>query len=362
MDASLNLDFEYRHDKAHGIRIALDIPLQPGRVTVLFGASGSGKSTLLRAIAGLNRPQRGHIRFGGETWVDAARGVLVTPQKRGVGFLFQDYALFPHLSVAKNIGYPLTKAPKASRIAKVDALLDSFELSALRDRLPAELSGGQAQRVALARALASDPRLLLLDEPFSALDAPMRSRVRGELRAYLARLGIPCLLVTHDRLDALALGDDMAVLVAGEVRQFDDVDTVFRRPADAEVATSVGIETVVTGTITAQRDGLAEVALPGGTTLLAATPLPVASDVRICIRAEEVTLSKQPPNDTSARNRFQARVSSLVSEGPLVRVLLDAGFPLAALITPQSTAELGIHAGAVVTASIKVPAVHVLHR
>ncbi len=227
----------------------LRIPLDQMPVTVLFGPSGSGKTTLLRMLAGLERPDAGSIVFRDRIWFDSARGIHLPPQQRRAGFLFQDYALFPHLSVPENIAY--AASPQTAR-----KLLDTFGLADFAPNKPRTLSGGEQQRVALARALAAEPALLLLDEPLSALDAPTRARTRIELRRMLLAGGVPSIVVTHDRMEAVALGDWMAVIVDGRIRQTGPVQEVFRRPADRQVAESVGVENVLAAEIAGRESGL----------------------------------------------------------------------------------------------------------
>ncbi len=223
----------------------LSIPLDQSRVTVLFGPSGSGKTTLLRLLAGLDRPDEGVISFRGDTWYDSARALHLPPQQRRAGFLFQDYALFPHLTVAQNVAF-------ASGRERAAALMETFGLSDMAARYPRGISGGQQQRVALARALAAGSALLLLDEPLSALDAASRVRVRTDLRRMLLSSGVPAIVVTHDRAEAIALGDWMAVLVGGRIRQTGPVREVLRHPADVSVAESVGVENVLPAEIAAR--------------------------------------------------------------------------------------------------------------
>ncbi|HET9553080.1 MAG TPA: ABC transporter ATP-binding protein, partial [Anaeromyxobacteraceae bacterium] len=236
MERALSLDVVRRFPRGPLIAARASWPLGRDPVTVLFGPSGSGKTTVLRALAGLDRPEGGSIAFGDETWFDAGRRLFVPPQARGIGFLFQDYALFPHLSVAANVGFGLSGLPRAEREARVEEIAGRLGIRDLLPRRPAALSGGQRQRVALARALARRPRLLLLDEPLSALDAPTREALRGELRHLLESSGVPAVVVTHDRTEALALGDRLVVLVDGTVRQVGPVHEVFSAPVDAEVA------------------------------------------------------------------------------------------------------------------------------
>jgi molybdate transport system ATP-binding protein len=216
----------------------LAIPLDRSRVTVLFGPSGSGKTTLLRLLAGLDRPDEGVIACRGDTWYDSSRGVHLPPQRRRAGFLFQDYALFPHLTVAANVAF-------AGGRERAAALMQTFGIADLAALYPRAISGGQQQRVALARALAAGSALLLLDEPLSALDAAGRVRLRTDLRRMLLAGGVPSILVTHDRAEAIALGDWMAVLVDGRIRQTRPVRDVLRHPAGARVAESVGVENVL---------------------------------------------------------------------------------------------------------------------
>jgi molybdate transport system ATP-binding protein len=342
-------------------------PLEGAPVTVLFGPSGSGKTTVLRALAGLDRPDEGRITFGGETWFDAARRVCLAPQARGVGLLFQEYALFPHLSVRANVGYGLHRLAAAARAARVAELAARFGVADLLDRRPAQLSGGQRQRVALARALAPRPRLLLLDEPLSALDAPTREALRGELRHLLEQAGVPAIVVTHDRVEALALGDRLAVLAGGVVRQVGPVHEVFSEPADVEVARVVGTENVFPARLARRQDGLVVVrAGPGGAELVAVDPGGVEDEAYACIRAEDVVLEPggepEAGHGSSAQNRLAGTVAARREEGPLVRVTVDCGVRLVALVTRASADRLKLAPGARAFAVVKAPSVRVVPR
>jgi molybdate transport system ATP-binding protein len=331
----------------------LRIPLGQSPVTVLFGPSGSGKTTLLRMISGLDRPDAGSISFQGRDWFDSSRGIHLPPQQRRAAFLFQDYALFPHLSVARNVSF-------AARPGTTREILKKFGLLELSGRRPHAISGGQQQRVALARALASDPALLLLDEPLSALDAPTRTWMRYELRRMLLNAGVPALVVTHDRMEAVALGDWMAVIVEGRIRQAGPIQEVFRHPADPQVAESLGVENVLRATVLSREGGLLTVQV-GASHLqcVDSGELPSASiPVYVCIRAEDVTLTREPPQTSSARNRIPGCVRSVILEGPLARVELDCGFPLVAVITAQSAAELQLRDGEALSAIVKATSVH----
>jgi molybdate transport system ATP-binding protein len=361
MSTELAAEFEKHFPGGPRIRAALRLPTGAFAVTVLFGPSGSGKTTVLRCLAGLDRPERGSIRFEADTWFDADRGVCLSPQRRGIGYLVQEYALFPHLTVARNVAYGLGDLRPAERGQRVREVLELFGLTGLEERRPRQLSGGQQQRVALARALVRRPRLLLLDEPLSALDVPTREQLRRELRRLLAGLGVPTLLVTHDRVEALALGDSVIVLDDGLVCQFGPVQEVFTRPASTAVARIVGVETVEPARVLAVADGLATVAV-GPARLVALAAGVGAGDAYVSIRAEDVILETGDVNPSSARNRLAGQVRALTREGPMARVGLDCGFPLTALVTNQACAELGLREGDRVTALIKAPAIHIIPR
>lgn len=359
MERALTFDVLRRFPRGPEVRARAELALDGGPVTVLFGPSGSGKTTLLRALAGLDRPEGGAIVFSGETWFDAAAGAFVPPQRRSVGLVFQDYALFPHLSVAGNVGFGLPR--RVGRAARVRELAEQLRLGGLLERRPAELSGGQRQRVALARALAPRPRLLLLDEPFSALDAPARAELRGELRRALEASGVPAIVVTHDRVEALALGDRMMVMVDGAIRQVGPVDAVFGTPVDADVARVVGTENVLHVRLARRADGLA-VVRAGTVELVAVDPGNLEDEAWACIRAEEIVLEEAPGAPTSAQNLLAGIVAARSDEGPLVRVAIDCGVPLVALVTRASAARLGLVPGRAIAALVKAPAVRLVPR
>jgi molybdate transport system ATP-binding protein len=358
--SGLRARFERRF--AGGPTIAPEFEAPAGAVSVLFGPSGAGKTTVLRCLAGLERPDAGSIRLSESAWFDAAARVCLPPQQRGVGLLAQDYALFPHLSAEQNVGYGLASWPRDAARARVDELLRLLRIDGLRARRPGALSGGEQQRVALARALAPRPRLLLLDEPLSALDAPTRDELRGELRRVLRALEVPALLVTHERLEALALGDRMIVLAEGRVRQCGTVPEVFSRPSDRDVARLVGVESVLPARVEARSDGLARVEA-SGLRLTALDPGGDEIQVFACVRAEDVLLQHGSAPASSARNRLAARVTSLVPEGPLVRLGLDCGGPaLVALVTRHAAEELALAPGAAVVAVVKTTSIHLVPR
>jgi len=214
--------------------------LAPGEIGVLIGPSGCGKTSLLRAVAGLERLDGGRIAIAGEVLSEPAQGRHVAPELRRIGMVFQDYALFPHLSIADNVAFGIAHLPRAERQARVQQMLDLVGLAHAARRAPHQLSGGQQQRVALARALAPAPRLLLLDEPFSSLDVDLRERLAQEVRTILKESGTTALLVTHDQLEAFAVGDRIGVMNQGRLEQWDDAYALYHRPATRFVAAFIG--------------------------------------------------------------------------------------------------------------------------
>lgn len=353
--------------RRHILHVTLQLPLTGPPVTVLFGPSGAGKTTLLRCLAGLERPDEGRIEVAGQLWDD--RRVHLPARRRRVGYLFQDHALFPHLSVAGNVGYGLRRLPRRQRSARVAEALATAGASHLAGRPVRQLSGGEAQRVALARALAPRPQLLLLDEPLSALDTPTRVRLRGELRRALVTAGVPALVVTHDRAEALALGDRMVVLIDGRVHQVGELAEVFGRPADPQVAAAVGVEATLPGELLEPAGGLARVRLGPHTLLASPVPDPPGTPVLVCVRAEDVALELPDPRPhgagvvASPRNRIPATVTELIGEGPLLRVGLEAaGLALSAYVTRPAAEDLQLRPGSAVHAVIKATALHLVPR
>lgn len=343
------------------VEACFEIPQDGFSVTVLFGPSGSGKTTVLRLLAGLERPDRGGVQVGSTPWSDVARGLHVPPEARPIGLLTQQYHLFPHLNIGANLAYGLRGQPAVDRAARVRDLLRLLDLEGLEQRRPGELSGGQQQRVALGRALARNPQLLLLDEPLSALDRPAQQRLRKELRDLLRHLDLPTVLVTHDRTEALQLGDRLVVLNQGRVCQSGDIQQVFDRPTDLAVAQILGVETVTLGQVESVAEGMVTLRV-GTARLLAADPGGLGRQAFACIRGEDVAVERKDSNltETTARNRLPAHITALQPEGPLVRLKLDCGFSLEALVTRQACVDLRLLEGDQVCAILKATAVHLI--
>ncbi len=319
--------------------LRVDLALEVGGETLaLVGPSGAGKTTVLRAIAGLVRPDRGRVVLGDAVWLDTSRGVDVPPDSRAVGYLFQDYALFPHLSVRRNVAFGGSE--------RVDELLDRFRIRHLADAKPADISGGERQRVALARALARNPAVLLLDEPLSALDAHTRNAVRVELQELLREIRLPTVLVTHDFEDAAALADRIGVVLDGKLLQTGTAAELVLAPADPFVASLTG-SVLLPGQARHGPDGLTEVELDDGTLVYSAEE--GSGRVGVVVHPWEITIARAETAD-SARNHLRAPVTALVPDGDRVRVRVGQ---LTAEITAAAAKELELSPGVTVVASFK---------
>ncbi len=323
----------------------LELSLEVGSTLALVGPSGAGKTTVLRAVAGLTRPQAGRIAVDDDVWFDAESGIHLTPERRRVGLVFQDYALFPHMTVRANIEY-------AGRHA-ADDYLDRFGIGHLESAHPGGLSGGEKQRVALARALARDPQVLLLDEPLAALDAHTKTTVRAELHELLAGLDIPVLLVTHDFEDAAALADEVSVIVDGTLRQSGTPSELVAQPTDSFVASFTGAN-LLHGSAEPIRNGSARVRLDDGTPI--ATADPAEGRVVLAVYPWDITVAASPPHD-SALNVIRAPIRSIAELGNRVRLTIG---PVSAEITAESLGRLGLETGQIVYASFKATGVRVV--
>ncbi|MFH0916266.1 MAG: ABC transporter ATP-binding protein [bacterium] len=345
----------------------LDLRLEVGEeVLVLFGPSGSGKSMTLESIAGLVTPDRGEMVLDGRVLFRRGPGGMQTnmpARRRGVGYVFQSYALFPHLTVLGNVRYPLGRDPKARE--RAFALIDQMGMTQLADRLPHQLSGGQQQRVAIARALARDPEVLLLDEPFSALDAGLRERLRTDLRSLQVERRLVVICVTHNAEDAFALGDRLAVLRDGELEQVGTVGDVFHRPSTMRAAEVLGIRNIFHARVssaTADRvvldwEGLQLYAPPQSCS--PGQPVPVY------VAPEDVKLlyPDRPVLGSLAANQLSARVMSIHNRHDIqiIRLLLDNGRELEARGASYFYRELDLHAGGQVLITLRQEGLRILH-
>jgi len=324
--------------RSFDVEVALDVAA--AETVALVGPSGAGKTTVLRAIAGLAKPTSRFVAANGEVWFDSDRSIDRRPEERAVGYVFQEYALFPHLSVERNVGF-----------AGGDPgdLLDRLGIGDLAKAKPTELSGGERQRVALARALARKPHVLLLDEPMAALDPHTRGRVRAELRALLHELGLPSILVTHDFVDAAALADRIAVLVEGRIVQTGTAEELIASPATPFVAELAG-GNLLTGNARVRVDGLTEVVLDSGVTIVSTDE--ANGPVGVVIHPWEIAISRAETAD-SVQNRLRASIESIVPVGNRRRVRIG---PLTAEITAASAERLELKEHELVVAEFKATA------
>jgi molybdate transport system ATP-binding protein len=341
------------------LELDVSLAVAPGECVALCGPSGAGKSSVLRAIAGLLRPQ-GRVECAGQVWLDTAGGVALPPERRRCGYLFQEYALFGHLSAWRNVAYALHESPRAEREPRARALLDRFGLAGRADSRPATLSGGERQRVALARALARRPAALLLDEPLSALDARTRAAATRELAAVIRDAAVPVVLVTHDFTEAALLGDRVAVMDGGRVVQEGTASALAAAPASAFVADFTGA-VVLTGEARRGDSGMTIVELDGGGEVAALEGEPGA--VAVSVYPWEIALARpgEAAHD-SARNHLAVDVLSVTAVGPRVRVGLAAPQPLTAELSEASARELGLAPGGRAVASFKAAATRVVPR
>jgi molybdate transport system ATP-binding protein len=317
---------------------SIDLTVEPGETFALVGPSGAGKTTVLRVVAGLLRPRAGRVVLGDEVWLDVDTGICLEPDRRSVGLVFQEYALFPHLTVESNVGF--------GGRGRVSDLMERFRIAHLAKAKPAELSGGERQRVALARALARDPAVLLLDEPMAALDAHTRAGVRAELQELLRDLALPAILVTHDFEDAAALADRVGVIADGRILQVGPPDELVAAPSDAFVASFTG-GNLLHGFARPAREGLTEVVLDGGAVVFSTDP--GNGRVGVVVYPWEVSIAHAAAAD-SALNHVSAPIASLTTIGNRVRVRVG---PLVGEVTAASAERLGLERGQIVVASFK---------
>jgi molybdate transport system ATP-binding protein len=334
--AALSADFTLPL-RAFELALALEVE----GVVALVGPSGAGKSSTLRVVAGLARPSRGTVSLGAEPWLDIARGISLPPERRRVGLLFQEYALFPHLSVRGNVAYGASGRP-------VDELLERFRIAHLAAARPRELSGGERQRVALARALAREPEVLLLDEPLAALDSHTKSVVRGELAELLGGLDLPTLLVTHDYEDAAALADRVGVLVEGRLRQLSTPAELVARPQDAFVASFTGAN-LLHGQARREAAALTTVRLASGDELYSTDE--AEGEVGVVVYPWEISVARTHAGDAdSALNVVHGEIGSVVEVANRVRVRIG---PLTAEVTTASAERLELSRGGPAYATFK---------
>ncbi|HUG14884.1 MAG TPA: ABC transporter ATP-binding protein [Thermomicrobiales bacterium] len=353
----LTLDIARRID-AFGLRLGLEVG---DEVVVLFGPSGAGKSLTLQTIAGLTAPDDGVIELNGRTLFDRARRVNLPSRLRRVGYVFQSYALFPHLSVADNVGYGLRRLAKAERERRVAEALETVQLLSFATRKPGQLSGGQQQRVALARALATEPQVLLLDEPFAALDAPIRAELRWEFLALRRRLGVPAIFVTHDLEEAALLADRLAVLIDGELHQIGPPREVLTRPRDRQVAELVQARNILRGTLLHDDGTWVRTAI--GMLRVDCSRLANGSSVDAIVRPDTIRIVREDRSTDRLRDdtMLEGVTSEIVDYGVRTIVHVDVrGVTLEISLSSTSTRRIELQPGQPVRLSIPPADVHVV--
>ncbi len=351
--------------RAGSAPFVLDVSLQfPAGITILFGPSGAGKSTLLDCIAGLALPSSGRIVAGEDVFYDSQRAVNLPPQLRRIAYVFQTLALFPHMTAEENVAYGLDGMPREERSSRVDEILKAFRVDKLRDQKPSEVSGGERQRIALARSLVTQPRVLLLDEPLTGLDAELKAAIVDDLRAWNAARRIPILYVTHTREEVDALGERVIAMDRGHMVSEGTPMQVLEAPRRKRLAQAAGFENLLSGTVVDLReaDGVMRVRLSDGACEIE-VPLGFASpgdNVRIAIRAGDILLATSQPQGLSARNIIEGRIVSMEIRGTLVRARVNCGVEFIVHLTKGAVRALELAVGHRVWLVLKTHSCHLV--
>lgn len=341
------------------LHVDLDLPAKG--ITVLYGASGSGKTTLMRCVAGLEQPAKGLIRVGQDLWQDDAQGIFVPTWQRDLGYVFQEASLFEHLSVQKNVAYGLKRSQKQGAADALSEAVELLGISHLMHRQPASLSGGERQRVAMARALATQPRLLLLDEPLAALDSARRHEILPWLEKMRDELHVPMLYITHSADEVARLADYLVVLENGSVKACGAAQDVLARVESPAIAgDEAGV--LLRGAV-AQRDAhwhLSQVDFPGGLIWVPDKGLAIGQQVRLRVLARDISIAVDEPHDTSIQNHLKGCIEAIVEDAhpsqALVQIRCGESL-LLARVTHRAIAELNLKTGSTVWALVKSVAV-----
>ncbi len=323
----------------------INLEIERGEYFVVLGPTGAGKSVLLETIAGLYQPKKGLIEINGR---DVTRA---EPRKRNISIVYQDYMLFPHLTVKENIKFGLKEKSQ-----DLDKIVEFLDIRRILHRKPDTLSGGESQRVALARALVTKPAVLLLDEPLAALDSNTRERIMSELRQINEKMGITIIHITHERSEAIALADKMAVMNGGGILQVGTPEQVFRKPNSEFIANFVGVENLFKGESVIDRDtGVANIDVNG---IKIVSTSCKSGDVFISIRPEDILISMESVK-TSARNSYRGKITEIIDRGAITKIIVDVGISFVVVITKRSFEDLALREGMLVYITFKASAVHV---
>ena len=335
---------------------------QPG-FTILFGASGAGKTTLLDCIAGLGKPDAGRIAIGGACAFDSELGTNVSAQGRKFGYVFQDLALFPHLTAEENIRYGLARLPGEEQASRCSGMLQAFRIEHLRRRRPGEISGGERQRVALARTLVTDPRVLLLDEPLAALDGPVKAALIADLRAWSQAHRVPILYVTHSREEVFALGEQVVVLDQGKVIAQGSPHEVMTAPRIETVAQLAGFENILDAEVESIHEDRGTMTCRLSARVDLETPLiraAVGTKLRVGIRAGDILLATCAPVGLSARNIIHGRIVALIQRDVIMMARVNCGVEMEVQLTLAARDSLGLTEGKEVWLVVKTHSCHLL--
>jgi molybdate transport system ATP-binding protein len=360
---TINIRKKFSGEGSSAFELTLAEKFLPG-FTVIFGPSGAGKSTLLDCVAGLLKPDAGWISLHEELFFDGARKIFIAPQQRRVAYVLQSLALFPHLTAEANVNYGIAGLSGEERKERTARIFAAFHIENLRKRKPGELSGGEKQRVALARSLVTQPRVLLLDEPLTGLDAALRQAILRDLRAWNEANGIPILYVTHNRDETEAIGERMVALANGRVVDSGAPREVLDAPRSLAVARSVGFENVLRGEVVERRvaDGVMKVRLTQGSCEME-VPLSVAKEgsvVQIAIRAGDILVANEMPHGISARNILPGTLRSLEPQGSMVVAVVDAGAKFNVHLTPGAVRALKLRPQLPVWLIVKTHSCHLV--
>jgi len=343
--------------------LEVDFALSPS-VTILFGASGAGKTTLLDCLAGLTCPDSGQIAVANESWFDDRLQINFPVRVRRIGYVFQDLALFPHLSVEQNVQYGISRLDASERHSRTDAVLESFRIAHLRRRKPGEISGGERQRVALARALVTDPRLLLLDEPLAGLDAPTKSKIVDDLRAWNSAHRIPILYVTHDREEVFALGERVLALENGRIIAQGTPHEVMTAPRQELVAQLAGFENIFDATVIATHEDRGTMTCRlGDSDVELETPMvraEIGTTLRVGVRAGDILLATIKPQGLSARNLLPGMLVSAEQRDVRVIAKVDCGVEMEVHLTLAARDSLALKRGAEIWLVLKTHSCHLM--
>jgi molybdate transport system ATP-binding protein len=351
--------------ESDGFLLDVEFNAPPG-VTILFGASGSGKTTTLKSIAGIIRPDSGSICIDEHVLFDSARAIDLPIRKRGVGYVFQDLALFPHLSARENVEFGMTNLPHRQRRERAMAVMQAFHIAHTADRRPRDISGGEAQRVALARALSCAPRMLLLDEPLSATDEATKLAIISDLKAINRELRLPIIYVTHSREEAVAFGERVMVYERGRIEAIGEPLEVFGSPTTTIVARLTGVENVFEGQIVSKNHAggtmTVEITDSGGH---ARIDIPLGGEregntVRIAVPSSDILLASEELRSTSARNILRGHILAIEDKGNRTLVRITSGVTWNASVTRQAVKELALSEGSEVWLAIKTHSCYLL--